>query len=285
MRLWKKLSEKSFEFDFSADKGRLEKVFSSVYAASKFSSKEPIITIDDGMLEGYDISVKAIIPYVRCNPSFFLGKVNGAGYFVLTKSLLEKFSKGFSAGTVTIRGKVALKKEAGRDVEAVGEILVEGENAEYSEPITLPEFPEAVKSSGTQLDWWPKFGAKIERDDTHVVVNLKLDMVASGIMSIQDIAAIPPSKQMTMGFDTSGVIASIKDAGRYSRVLPIEYMIPPEANLDFVANNKYFERAVAHLEGKVLVSVYGIVKAEESIIVFSQKTDDLEYIFFVSGKN
>jgi hypothetical protein len=279
------LTEKSFKFEFSADKGRLEKVFGSIFAATQFSNKEPIVVIDDGILEGFDLSVKALVPYVRCNQTFFTGDVLGNGYFCLTKAFLEKFSKGFSSGTVTVTGNATITKDAGRGVVTSGEISVVGENTEYTEPISLPEFPEAVQTSGSQLDYWPKFGAKIERDDEFIVVNLKLAMDISGVMSIQDIAAMPPSKQMTMAFGPEVVVASIKDAGRYSRELPIEYKIAPEADLNFLANNKYFERAIKYMEGKVLVSVYGVAGAEESIIVFSQKTEDLEYIFFVSGKN
>lgn len=282
MMWWKKLSEKSFKFELSADKGRLEKVFNSIFAATKFSNKEPLIVVADGILEGFDLSVKALVPYVRCNPSFFIGDVTGAGYFCLTKTFLEKFSKGFSAGTVTIKGEVTLKKDAGKGVEIIGSISIVGENADYTEPVTLPEFPSEVQTSGTQLDYWPTFGATIERDDSHVVMELKLDMAASGVMSIQDIAAMPPSKKMTMTFGTLDVEASIEDAGRYSRTLSIEYKVVPEEAHNFLVNNKYFSRAVEYLEGKVLVSIYGS-KDKESAIIFSQKTDDLEYIFLVGG--
>lgn len=279
------MNEKSFKFEFSADKGRLEKAFNSIFAATQFSNKEPVIVVNEGILEGFDLSVKALIPYVRCNETFFIGKVTGSGYFCLTKTLLEKFSKGFSSGTVTIVGKATITKDAGKGVVIIGEVTIVGENTEYTEPITLPEFPEPVQTTGTQLDYFPTFGAQVERDDEHIVVKLKLDMDASGIMSIQDIAAMPPSKLMTMAFGPESVSASIKDAGRYAKKLSVEYKIAPESSLEFLANNKYFERAVKYMEGKVLVSIYGVTGAEESIIVFSQKTEDLEYIFFVSGKN
>ena len=279
------MSEKSFNFEFSADKGRLEKVFSSIFAATKFSNKEPVIIVNEGIVEGFDLSVKALIPYVRCNQSFFTGEVTGSGYFCLTKTLLEKFGKGFSAGTVTISGKVTLRPVAGRGVETVGEISIIGDGTEYVEPITLPEFPDAVQSTNTQLDYFPTFGATIERDENYLVPKLKLDMVVSGVMSIQDIAAMPPSKTATIIFGPDSVNASIKDAGKYSKNMSIEYVLTSEGSIEFLANNKYFNRAVEYLEGKVLVSVYGVLESEESIIAFTQKTEDLEYVFFVSGKN
>lgn len=279
------MSEKSFNFEFSADKGRLEKVFDSIFAATKFSSKEPIIVINDGILEGFDLSVKALIPYVRCNQSFFIGEVTGRGYFCLTKTLLEKFSKGFAAGTVTISGKITLRPVAGRGVETTGEIIIVGEGTEYVEPISLPEFPDKVQSTNTQLDYFPTFGATIDRDENYLVPKLKLDMVVSGVMSIQEIAAMPPSKTATIIFGPDSVNASIKDAGKFSKNMSIEYVLTSEENVEFLANNTYFKRATEFLEGKVLVSVYGVLKAEESIIAFTQKTEDLEYIFFVSGKN
>jgi len=285
MMWWKKLSEKSFEFEFTVDKGRFEKALNSIFASTKFSSKEPIIIVKDGLVEGWDLSVRALIPYVRCNPSFFISEVTGEGYFTLTKTLLEKFKKGFQAGSVTFNGK-ALLKEVGNGVEITGEISITGENANYSEPITLPEFPDKVQTSKTWLSFFPEIGLKVERNEQFAVAQLKLAMVCSGIMSIQDISAMPPSDKMTMSFQSDGVVASIKDAGRYSRNLPIEYIVAPESdNLDFLANNDYFGRAVENMQGKVLTSIYGIVDVEESIIVFSQKTEDLEYIFLVSGKN
>lgn len=276
------MSEKSFEFEFSAEKGRLEKAFNSVFASSKFSQKNPIVAVTQEGLEGYDASVRAIIPYVRCNPTFFTGEIAGSGYFNLTSSFLEKLSKGFSAGTVTITGKAVLTRESERSVVVNGEVKIIGEGAEYTEPISLPEFPDSIIQAGTQLDWFPKFAANIDRDDKHAVVKLKIPLLASGIMAIQDIAALPPSKEMTMSFGTEEVVVSIKDTGRYSRSLPIDYLQSPADGTQFVANNKYFKRAVENAEGNVLVSVYANDK--DSAIIFSQLTEDLEYIFMVSGK-
>ena len=279
------MSEKSFEFEFTADKGRLERVLSSIFAATKFSNKEPIIAIKDGILEGWDLSVRALVPYVRCNPSFFVSEVSGEGYFTLTQTLFEKLKKGFAAGSVTISGSITLRM-TGKLVEATGQIAIIGDGVNYYEPVTLPEFPDSVQTAGTQLDWFPNIGLNVDRSGEYAVANLKLDMVASGVMSIQDISTMPPSKKMTMSFNEDCVLASIRDAGRYSKTLPIEYAVTPKSSeLDFLANNKYFSRAVENMDGKVLVSVYGVLDVEESIIIFSQKTEDIEYIFVVSGKN
>jgi hypothetical protein len=250
-------------------------------SATKFSQKKPTILITENGLEGFDLSVKALVPYVRCTPEFFAVEIQGEGYFTLTDAFYEKLSKGFSAGTITITGNATIKQETERSVISTGEISIIGEGAEYAEPITLPEFPDSVVQAGTQLDYVPSYPAVVERSEENLVVTLKIPMLASGVMAIQDIASLPPTKELTLDFG-EWVVASIKDTGRYSKNLPITYLSSPEGEVKFLANNKYFKQVIESLEGEALITIYATDK--DSAIIFSQKTKELEYIFMVAGK-